>query len=99
MKIMTKKTIDVVGDVQCDVCNESCTPVEGYDPLFGLMRAQWGYGSHHDGETYEVHLCESCFFQALASLEEQRRGHLMFSEQGYEYNPDFGLIQNSEDIA
>lgn len=63
MKIMTKKTIDVVGDVQCDVCNENCTPAEGYDPLFGLMRAQWGYGSHHDGETYEVHLCESCFFK------------------------------------
>jgi len=40
----------------------------------------------------EVHLCESCFFQAIANLKEQRRGALMFSEKGYEPVADFGLI-------
>lgn len=48
--------------------------------------------ARHDGETYKVHLCESCFFKALANLQEQRRGQLMFTEQGYEPNPDFGRV-------
>ena len=97
MKIMTKQEVDVVSDIRCDVCDESCSPVEGYDPLYGTLSAKWGYGSRHDGESYEVHLCESCFFQALASLQEQRRGQLMFSEQGYELNPDFGRIENNKE--
>ena len=54
--------------------------------------------ARHDGESYEVHLCESCFFQALASLQEQRRGQLMFSDQGYEPNPDFGRIESNKEI-
>ena len=86
MKIMTKQEVDVVSDIHCDVCEESCSPVEGYGPQVGTLSAKWGYGARHDGEAYEVHLCESCFFQALASLQEQRRGQLMFSEQGYEPN-------------
>ena len=95
---MTKQEVDVVSDIRCDVCDESCSPVEGYDPLYGTLSAKWGYGSTHDGEAYEVHLCESCFFQALASLQEQRRGHLMFSEQGYEPNPGFGRIESDQEI-
>ena len=98
MKIMTKQEVDVVSDIHCDVCEESCSPVEGYGPQVGTLSAKWGYGARHDGEAYEVHLCESCFFQALASLQEQRRGQLMFSEQGYEPNPDFGRIESDQEI-
>ena len=98
MKILTKQEVDVVSDIHCDVCEESCSPVEGYGPQVGTLSAKWGYGARHDGEAYEVHLCESCFFQALASLQEQRRGQLMFSEQGYEPNPDFGRIESDEEI-
>ena len=97
MKVMTKQEADVVSDIRYDVCDESCSPAEGYDPLYGTLSAKWGYGSRHDGENYELHLCESCFFQALANLQEQRRGHLMFSEQGYEPNPDFGRIENNKE--
>ena len=97
MKVMTKQEADVVSDIRCDVCDESCSPAEGYDPLYGTLSAKWGYGSRHDGENYELHLCESCFFQALANLQEQRRGHLMFSEEGYELNPDFGRIENNKE--
>jgi len=97
VKIMTKQEVDVVSDIRCDVCEESCSPVEGYGPQVGTLSATWGYGSRHDGDAYEVHLCESCFFQALASLQEQRRGHLMFSEQGYEPNPDFGRIETCKE--
>lgn len=98
MKIMTKQEVDVVSDIRCDVCDESCSPVEGYGPQFGTLNARWGYGAHHDGEEYELHLCEACFFQTLASIQEQRRGHLMFSEQGYESNPDFGLVDHTKEI-
>ena len=98
MKIMTKQEVDVVSDIHCDVCEESCSPVEGYGPQVGTLSAKWGYGARHDGEAYEVHLCESCFFQALASLQEQRRGQLMFSEQGYEPNPGFGRIESDQEI-
>ena len=98
MKIMTKQEVDVLSDIRCDVCEESCSPVEGYGPQVGTLSAKWGYGARHDGEAYEVHLCESCFFQALASLQEQRRGQLMFSEQGYEPNPGFGRIESDQEI-
>ena len=98
MKIMTKQEVDVVSDIRCDVCEESCSPVEGYGPQVGTLSTKWGYGARHDGEAYEVHLCESCFFQALASLQEQRRGQLMLSEQSYEPNPGFGRIESDQEI-
>ena len=98
MKIMSKQEVDVVSDIHCDVCEESCSPVEGYGPQVGTLSAKWGYGARHDGEAYEVHLCESCFFQALSNLQEQRRGQLMFSEQGYEPNPGFGRIESDQEI-
>ena len=84
--------VDIVADVRCDVCDSSTSHNGSYSPQFGTLHAKWGYGAHHDGEAYEVHLCESCFFQALDNLQEQRRGELMFSEQGYESNPDFGRV-------
>ena len=98
MKIMTKQEVDVDSDIRCDVCEESCSPVEGYGPQVGTLSAKWGYGARHDGEAYEVHLCESCFFQALSNLQDQRRGQLMFSEQGYEPNPGFGRIESDQEI-
>jgi hypothetical protein len=64
-----------------------------YSPQFGTLQAQWGYGALHDGEAYEVHLCETCFFGALASLQNLRRGELMFSDQGFEHNSDFGRVE------
>jgi hypothetical protein len=92
MKVMTRKEVEVVADVSCDICDESTSKHGRHSPQFGTLQAQWGYGSHHDGEAFELHLCESCFFQALANLQEQRRGELMFSEQGFEPNPDFGRV-------
>ena len=43
MKIMTKQEVDVVSDIHCDVCEESCSPVEGYGPQVGTLSAKWGY--------------------------------------------------------
>ncbi|PJG59777.1 hypothetical protein CUC53_05110 [Aeromonas cavernicola] len=96
MKVMAKKEVDVVADIRCDICDESTSKHGCHCPQFGTVQAQWSYGSHHDGEAFELHLCESCFFQALANLQEQRRGTLMFSERGYEPNPDFGRVQGDD---
>jgi uncharacterized protein YqjF (DUF2071 family) len=93
MKVMTVKEVEVVSDIRCDICDCSASDNGRYSPEFGTLTARWGYHTKHDGEAYEVHLCESCFFQALANLQEQRQRELMFSEQGYEPNPDFGRVQ------
>ncbi len=99
MKVMTKKVVEVVSDVRCDVCGESCQTEGAVTNIaFGTLSAQWGYGSEHDGEKCEVHLCEDCFFQALTGIKEQRRGVLMFSEQDYEPAPDFGLVSRNLEL-
>lgn len=33
-----------------------------------------------DGERYELHLCEDCFFQTVAYLKQERRTHNLFNE-------------------
>ncbi|WAG79126.1 hypothetical protein LMK08_00210 [Metapseudomonas furukawaii] len=63
----------------CDVCGSN-TRVPGYGHQFGTLQAIWGYGSRHDGERYRVHLCESCFFQTLAYLRQERRINRMFDD-------------------
>ncbi|MCT7655007.1 hypothetical protein MBH78_10465 [Oceanimonas sp. NS1] len=73
MKVTSKQLVDVVTDVLCDVCGESTSQDGQHSPQFGMLQADWGYGSPHDGESYQVHLCEGCFFATLASLKEQKR--------------------------
>ncbi len=48
-------------------------PTDGYGTQFGVLGATRGYGSRYDGENYEVHLCELCFFRTLSGL----RGELV----------------------
>lgn len=90
MKIMTPKTIEVVSDVVCDVCGNSTVKTEGSTPEFATLKADWGYGSAHDGEQYEVHLCGTCFFSTLASLKEQSRSLFMFNDEDND-QAEFGL--------
>lgn len=61
------------------VCSES-TRVDGYELQFGALHATWEFGSHHDGERYEMHLCEPCFFRALAGLLRERMVNTMFRD-------------------
>ncbi|MDV2858232.1 hypothetical protein [Oceanimonas sp. CAM02] len=98
MKVTSKQLVDVVTDVLCDVCGESTSQDGQHSPQFGLLQADWGYGSTHDGESYQVHLCEGCFFTTLASLKEQRRGNTIFSEKGAELEEEFGLIEGHQEI-
>ena len=58
----------------------------------GRLQAHWGYGTKHDGERYEIHLCEDCFFRTLATLKEERRVQSMLSADAPEYPEDLGLV-------
>lgn len=81
MKVTEKIEIDAVTDVICDVCLSS-TRVAGNGLEFASLQAHWGYGTQHDGERYELHLCESCFFGTLAYFKQERRVQNLFSEVG-----------------
>ncbi len=83
MKITAMEQTESVRDVLCDVCGDS-TRVEGYGLQFGTLRASWGYGSSHDGERYEVHLCEPCFFRVLSGLRRERMVSFMFGDEDQE---------------
>ena len=56
MEIKQLQQVKVITDVLCDVCNQSAK-LE-----FATLSAHWDYGSTHDGERYELQLCEKCFF-------------------------------------
>jgi len=86
---------ETVADITCDVCCQS-TRVEGHGFQFGTLQAHWGYGSKHDGERYEVHLCEACFFRALSGLRRERMVNTMFDENPDSADDEFGLVQRSE---
>lgn len=94
MKAIAMEQTESVSDVLCDVCGDS-TRVEGYGLQFGTLRASWGYGSAHDGERYEVHLCEPCFFRTISGLKRERMVNFMFSDEEQEIS-DFGRVARDD---
>ena len=94
MKITAMEQTESVRDVLCDVCVDS-TRVEGYGLQFGTLRASWGYGSSHDGERYEVHLCEPCFFRVLSGLRRERMVSFMFGDEDQELS-HFGRLARDD---
>jgi hypothetical protein len=82
-------------DAFCAVCG-SHTRVAGYGQQYGTLEALWGYGSQHDGERYRVHLCESCFFGALAYLRQERRINTPFDEVQPSGDQVFGLVARDD---
>lgn len=95
MRITGPVEVERVIDVKCDVCGTS-TRIEESGYQFGTLQAQWGYGTLHDGERYEIHLCERCFFHALANIKEQRRAKYMFSNDPSEHSGDLGLVARDD---
>jgi hypothetical protein len=96
MRIMTQKLVDVVEDVRCDICGDSTSSEGKHAPQFGVLNADWGYGSRHDGERYELHLCEGCFFSALVTLNQERRTCRMLDENADDQAAEFGLVVKGE---
>lgn len=94
MKITEKVESETVTDVVCDVC--LCSTQVKYGGLeFATIQAQWGYGTKHDGERYELHLCEDCFFLTIANLKQEHRIQNLFSEDNdasTKATDEFGLV-------
>lgn len=85
------KPIQTDAEIHCAVCGGN-TRVPGYGQQFGSLQALWGCGAQHDGERYRVHLCEPCFFGALAYLREQRRIHTLFDDDQPAADQMFGRV-------
>lgn len=79
MELKENRTVLITSDVLCDICGNSTT-IEGVSAGFGVLSALWEYGSKHDGERYEVHLCEICFFNTLAKLRRDHMTNHLFDE-------------------
>ena len=99
MKITGKVEVDKVTDVVCDVC--LCSTRVANDGLeFATLQARWGYGAAHDGERYEIHLCESCFFLTVANLKQERRIQNLFSDNeglsSQSADDSFGLVAKDD---
>lgn len=79
MKISEKVEIETVTDVPCDVrlCSTEATS-GGIE--FATLQAHCGYGTKHDGERYELHLCEDCFFLTVGYLKHERHIQNLFSD-------------------
>jgi|TARA_R110000850_G_C9890672_1_gene458825 hypothetical protein len=90
MNIIEKVEVETVTDVVCDVCLCS-TQVTSGGLEFATLQAHWGYSSKHDGERYELHLCEDCFFITIAQLKQERRIQNIFS------NDDDAVSSKAED--
>lgn len=95
MKVIGLVEVESVVDVTCDVCGASTRMDEG-GYQYGTLQAHWGYGTKHDGERYEAHLCEHCFFLALANLKEERRAQRMFDADAPEHSSDLGLLARND---
>ena len=68
------KDLEQLADILCDVCQEST------QRNCAVLSAHWGSGSKHNGEQYQLHLCEACFFATLATLKREHRVKQMFNE-------------------
>ncbi|TFF51883.1 hypothetical protein C5609_11765 [Pseudomonas putida] len=95
MKILERVESEAVTDVRCDVCSESTRLATG-SLQYGRLEAQWGYGTAHDGERYEVHLCEHCFFTTLAYLRQERRTIHFFEDDARPSEDELGLVSRHD---
>lgn len=95
MKIHGRVEVETVTDVLCDVCASSAL-LENGGLQYGCLEARWGYGARHDGERYEVHLCEDCFFKTIAYLQQERRIENFLDDQASNHNGRLGLITKSD---
>ena len=91
MKVIDKVEVDTVTDVVCDVCLCS-TRVENGGLEFTTLSAQWGHGTRHDGEQYELHLCEGCFFKALTDIKGNRRRENLFNDNYDHDDYELGIV-------
>ncbi|PTU01975.1 hypothetical protein DBR45_14735 [Pseudomonas sp. HMWF031] len=96
MKIIGNIEIEAVTDVVCDICLCS-TRVTGGGLQYATFQAHWGYGAKHDGERYELHFCESCFFQICGNLKRERQSQNLFNDDAGAFaSDDYGLVAKGD---
>lgn len=95
MEILGRVESEAVSDVRCNICNESARLANG-NLQYATLAAHWGYGAAHDGERYEVHLCEHCFFATLAYLKQERRIEQLFDDAPRPGEDELGLVKRND---
>lgn len=86
MEIKEHKGLELLTAILYDVCKEST------QLSYGLLSANWGNGSKHNGESYELHLCEECFFYVVGTLKREHLIKNMFNEDFHNSTfKNFGL--------
>ena len=62
---------EVVSDVICNNCGESCR-VGGFEDInfeCVQLKGLFGFGSNKDGEQHEAELCEKCFVELTKNFK------------------------------
>lgn len=56
--------------VTCNLCGEEVLETCGipHQFEFATLTADWGYGSRHDMQSFEVHFCERCVYEKILSM-------------------------------
>jgi hypothetical protein len=62
----------VIDYIICDSCKKSCKSNIAEDSEYATLSASWGYWSDSDGQNYELHLCEHCFYDVLGHIKAIR---------------------------
>lgn len=84
-----------VTDIRRDACNESARLAHG-NMQYGRLEAHWGYGTAHDGECYEVHLCERRLFATLTYLKQERRIEQLFDDDARPGEDELCLVNRND---
>lgn len=73
--------VDVLEDVICDVCGESCKgDLDIYE--FSQLSAHWGYASKKDGTYWKSEICEECS-DKVKEFIESLGGKVVIHTHGY----------------
>lgn len=55
----------VLSKIICNWCGTEIEPYYERSFEFATLVASWGYGSSHDMDAYELHLCENCVYEKI----------------------------------
>ena len=65
-------TIRDLSLVSCDICKEADAPNKIFVDNMLSLEYTFGYGSRHDGETWELDLCQNCVEQYLLKFMKKK---------------------------
>lgn len=71
MNVYKKVTqeVEVLDDVICDICEQSCKVRGTGEVEKGTFIANWGYGTELDGQIWNLDLCVDCCWRLNAWVE------------------------------